>query len=301
MGSQAPPKARSPDATAPAAGHRAGSGAGTERGEDRAVDARWAARVSPALLDEQLPAPLYHQIYLVLRGLIGEGGFGKEGLLPGEQSLAQMFSVSRITVKRALNELAADKLVTRHRGRGTLITAKAAVPVVRSSFDNLIESLEEMGLVTTVELLGVAEVRAGEAGVATAMEVADDAPMQRAVRRRILEGEPLSYLVSYTPMQIATRYSEVDLAGTPFLKLLERAGAAVKEAEQWITAVAAEPQVASALGVDAAAPLLKIERVMRDAQGATVQLIHGFYRPDRFQYHVRNSDGAGRNSVAAGA
>ena len=53
--------------------------------------------------------------------------------------------------------------------------------------------------------------------------------------------------------------------------------------------MSAEPRAAAALDVSVAAPLLKIERVMRDADGAVVQLTHGFYRPDRFQYHVRNA------------
>ncbi len=255
---------------------------------EASLEARWAARLTPALLDEALPAPLYHQIYLVLRGVIREGAFPPDALLPGEQALAKLFAVSRITVKRALNELAADGLVSRHRGRGTQIIGRPTAPVVRSSFDELLQSLHQMGLVTEIELLESTGVSAGGAGVAGQMGLAAEAALQRVVRRRRLEGEPLSYLVTYTPAAIAAHYTERDLASTPFLTLLERAGATPAEAEQWITAVAAEPQVASALGVGASAPLLKIERVMRDAGGRVVQLIHGWYRPDRFQYHVRN-------------
>ena len=257
----------------------------------------WSGRLSAALLNETLPTPLYHQIYLVLRGIIRQAEFGPETLLPGEQGLARLLGVSRITVKRALNELANEKLVSRHRGRGTLVTPRAQTPVVRSSFDNLLESLQQMGLVTGIELLETTDVRAGEAGVAAQMEAAAAMVLQRAVRRRMLEGEPLSYLITYTPQAIALHYTEQDLASTSFLELLGRAGAAPFEAEQWITAVSAEPRVAAALEVGVAAPLLKIERVMRDADGAVVQLIHGFYRPDRFQYHVRNAPVADRGAA----
>ncbi len=257
--------------------------------DDAAALDLWAGRLSPALLDETLPTPLYHQIYMILRGLIEREEVGSQTLLPGEQALARLLSVSRITVKRALNELADEKLVSRHRGRGTVVAPRVRTPVVRSSFDNLLESLQQMGLVTKVELIGLAEVRAGEAGVAAQMGVEASTLLQRAVRRRMLEGGPLSYLVTYTPLAIAAHYSEKDIASTSFLTLLERAGAAPLEAEQWITAVSADPQVAAALDVPAATPLLKIERVMRDASGSTIQLIYGFYRPDRFQYHVRNA------------
>ena len=260
-------------------------------GEGEAASDFWSARLSASMLDQSAPTPLYHQIYLVLRDLIRHPDLAAGALLPGEQSLAQLFSVSRITVKRALNELADESLVSRHRGRGTVVAAHAAVPIVRSSFDNLLESLQQMGLATQVELLNVREMTAGEADVARQMGVSADTRLQRAVRRRRLEGEPLSYLITYTPQAIAARYSEEDLAHTAFLTLLERAQAAPFEAEQWITAVAAEPRIAAALDVGASTPLLKIERIMRDAKGRTVQLVEAYYRPDLFQYHVRSLSG----------
>jgi GntR family transcriptional regulator len=237
-------------------------------------------------LDESLPTPLYHQIYLVLREQIRSGAIAPNTLLPGEQQLAKMFNVSRITVKRALNELAADGLLNRHRGRGTIVTDAAAIPVVRGSFDNLLESLRIMGLETEIEVLDVANVQAAP-NIAELLEVEPGTRLQRAVRLRKLQGEPFSHLITHIPGDIADRYPVKDLATTSMLTLLERSGAAVFDAEQWITAVGAEPLVASALGISVGAPLLKVERVMRDVDGRPVQLIHSHYRSDRFQYHVK--------------
>ncbi len=69
------------------------------------------------------------------------------------------------------------------------------------------------------------------------------------------------------------------------LSLLERAGAQAQEAEQWISAVAAGPDVATWLDVDPGSPLLKIDRVMRGPRRRPVQFIEVRYRPDRFHYH----------------
>lgn len=254
-----------------------------------------------AHLDESLPTPLYHQIYLVLREQIRSGAIPSNTLLPGEQQLARMFNVSRITVKRALNELAADGLLNRHRGRGTIVTDSAAVPVVKGSFDNLLESLRIMGLETEIEVLDVANIHASEP-IAKLLEVETGTRVQRAVRRRKLQGEPFSHLVTHIPGDISDRYPVKDLATTSMLILLERSGSPVFDAEQWITAVAAEPLVASALGVSVGAPLLKVERVMRDVNGRPVQLIHSHYRSDRFQYHVkthrRKTPGSGKGDSA---
>ena len=236
-------------------------------------------------LDHGAPTPLYHQIYLVLREKIRTGEFPANAIMPGEQELAKLFDVSRITVKRALNELAAHDLVTRHRGRGTVVTESAALPQVHGSFDNLIESLKTLGLETQVQVLEVAEQPA-PAPIATLLDIEPGTPVQRAVRLRQLSGEPFSYLIQFMPTDIAAHITRTEMETIPTLVLLEQKGVIVHEAEQWITTVAADPPMATALDLAAGAPVLKIERVMRDKAGRAVQVIHGHYRPDRFKYHV---------------
>jgi GntR family transcriptional regulator len=242
--------------------------------------------IGPHLIDESLPTPLYHQIYLMLRERIVSGLIPAGTLLEGEQEMARLLGVSRITVKRALNELAARGLVERQRGRGTTASGAAVIPLVAGGFDTLLESLQRMGVQTDVELLEVRDEPAGEA-VAARLEIAPEAFVQRAVRLRRLSGQPFSYLVNFIPLDISRGYAREDLATTSMLTLLERAGAAAQEAEQWISAVAAGAAIAAALDVAPGAPLLRVDRVMRGPRRRPVQFIEGHYRPDRFHYHVR--------------
>jgi len=245
-----------------------------------------ALGLSSDLLNDSLPTPLYHQIYTLLREKICRGDVAPGSTLPGEQELARQLNVSRITVKRALNELAADNIVSRYRGRGTIVASGIAIPVVRASFDNLIESLRLMGLETQIEVIDIAKVIADEP-LAAILQVRKGASLQRATRRRMLEGEAFAYLVSFVPSELAARYTAKDLADTPLLTLLERAGNPGVEAEQRITAVGAGPKVAAALGVAPGSPVLRIDRVMTGRGGDVVQLMQSYYRSDRFQYHVR--------------
>ncbi|GBF59183.1 HTH-type transcriptional repressor YvoA [Candidatus Phycosocius bacilliformis] len=238
-----------------------------------------------AMVDASLPTPLYHQLFLILRERIRSGAFPLGAVLPGEQDLTQVFNVSRITVKRALNELAAAGLVSRHRGRGTVVTYNATVPVVKGSFDNLMEALKVMGLSTEVELIDVAQV-AASAEIAELLGLPSGVPVQRATRVRKLEGEPFSYIVTHLPIDIAGKFDAKALAHTPLLDLLEKAGFVAVSAEQWITACSAEPATAQALKIATGSPLLKIVRVMKDADSAPIEVVQGFYRPERFQYHM---------------
>ncbi|MFN3959042.1 MAG: GntR family transcriptional regulator [Parvularculaceae bacterium] len=250
--------------------------------------AKAASPLSAAKIVPSDSAPLYGQIRSAIHSMITRGDYPHGATLPGEKELSEHFNVSRITVKRAMNDLALAGLVRRMRGRGTIVTYGAAHPVVRGSFSTLIDSLKTMGLETEVVLLSVEDTPA-DAAIADLLGVRKGVKVQRAVRLRRLEGRPFSYLVTYVPLDIARNYSREDLAKTPLLTLLERAGARAIEAEQTLTAIAAPPDIANHLQMTPGAPLLHITRVMRDEADRAVQVIEANYRPDLFQYHMRLS------------
>jgi GntR family transcriptional regulator len=234
-------------------------------------------------VDGRFPLPLYHQIYLILRERIADGSAGANATLPTEHELMRLYGVSRITAKRALNELAAQGLVTRRRGSGTQVRTVLPARALPASIEGLLENLFEMGLRTKVALLEFAYLPAA-AEVATALGVAVGAPVQRAVRVRRIDGKPFSYLVTHVPEAIGRCYSRRDLAARPLLALLERSGVLVSRAEQVISAKLADAQVAPLLGVEVGSALLKITRVVRDQGERPVEFITGLYRPDRYQY-----------------
>lgn len=236
-------------------------------------------------VNERLPTPLYHQIYLILRDKIASGVYRRDDRLPGEQELVEMFGVSRITARRALDELAAEGLVVRDRGRGTRVRREPSLPQVRSSVEGLLENLLAMGLETRVRLLAFDYV-APPPDVARAMGLERGEAMLRAVRVRLLEDGPFSHLTTYVPRAIGDGISREDLASTPLLALLERAGVVVSRADQAITATLADAETAPLLEVEVGSPLLKIVRVVFDQAGRPVEHITGLYRPDRYQYRM---------------
>ena len=69
---------------------------------------------------------LHRQLFLVLRDEITRSVFAATGALPKEEALCERFGVSRITVRRALADLAALGLVERRHGRGTFVRATGA-------------------------------------------------------------------------------------------------------------------------------------------------------------------------------
>lgn len=241
--------------------------------------------VPPSPIDQRLPTPLYHQIYLILRGQILDGALPEGAWLPGEQELARQFNVSRITARRALAELAAEDLVTRGRGRGTRVSRTCPPISVHGGVEGLIENLMTMGFKTRVALVDFAYEPASP-HVAAALRIKPGDEVQRSIRVRSIAEGPFSHLTTCVPAAIGRKFGRRNLAREPLLALLERSGIVIGSAEQTISATLADTRVAPLLDTAVGSPLCRISRVVHDTAGAPVEFIVGLYRPDRYQFRM---------------
>lgn len=241
-----------------------------------------------------LPLPKYHQIYLVLREQLQEGRFDQDGL-PGEHALADQFEVARITIRKAMEMLVADGLVSRRPGLGTwplrgassAHVAPAANAPQKAHLTGLLENIVNMGLRTSVQVLDSTLVYAPPT-VAESLGIAPGAPVHKSLRVRSTEAGPLSHITTYVPQAVAD-FTREDLEREPLLMLLEAAGVEFGGATQTISARLADAQVARHLDVSVGSALLAVTRVVRDVNDRPVQLLQGLYRPDRYQYQLQLS------------
>jgi len=252
-------------------------------------------------LSDDLEPSKGRRLYLVLRDRILRGEIAPLAPLPGEPRLAAEFSVSRVTVRRALDQLVRDGLVQRRPGAGTFVREKPLAEPAVADLADVFAYLQAMGASTTVRLLSCV-YGAPPAGVAAAIRLPCGSVTQRSERVRLIDGQPFCFLTAHVPEPIARTYTEADLVSTPLLVLLERAGLTIARASQTITAVLAGPTVAEALAVDVGAPLLALTRSVFDATGAGIEHLHALYRPDRYTFATelhREGSGDTRRWTAA--
>ncbi len=226
------------------------------------------------------------RVYLLLRDDISNGKYGEGEFLPGENRLAETLDVSRITVRRALEALAADGWIAKKTGAGSVVLSETGRDEkISANFATLIPQLVEFDRKTTAHLLSFSYGLPSNS-VAKALGLSKDARVQTAVRVRLSDGEPFSYLTTHVPEDIARNYDETDLATQPLFRLLERSGVQVEGADQSVTATLAGPDVAEALEVSVGSPLLWLERIVRDSNGRGVEHLSALYRPDRFRLEM---------------
>lgn len=245
-------------------------------------------------IDPGSPMPLYHQLYLLLRHKILSGSLATGARLPSEDSLATHFEISRITAKRSLNDLAHEGLVTRTRGRGTVVVYTPPETIRDDGMAGLLDTLITIAGTTDVQVLSLAYEPASDA-IAARLGVAPGTVVQRAERLRSKANTPFSFMTTHVPEDIGRTFNAQDLARKPILHLIERAGVRIQQAQQTITASAALPNVARALQVPVGAPLLCVGRRVVDDTGRVVQVIDVLYRPDMYQLDMNLRRGAGTN------
>lgn len=232
------------------------------------------------------PTPLYHQMYTLLRSAILDGSISHGTQMPTEQQLAEAFEVSRITAKRAMDELAAEGLVERRRGKGTHVIHKYKPKPVQAPLVGMLENLESMGRHTRIRVLDVGEL-IPPADVRAELGLGEKETAHRVIRVRSSEEEhqPFAFYTSWTT-GIRKGFTAKVLEKTPRLEVIRKNGVKLEKVEQTLSAELASAEVARELDMRPGEPLLVLVRRSYDSKGQLVDILHGLYNPKRFQYRM---------------
>jgi len=232
--------------------------------------------------------PLYHQLYSVLKAAILNGTIPLDSQMPTEQQLAANFDVSRITAKRAMDELANENLIARYRGKGSHVIYKYKPKPVHAPLVDMLENLIEMGKHSIVRVISIKKTLP-PADIRKTLGVDDSQAVNKVVRvRSNEEGEPYAYYVSWT-LGIRKGFTKKNLERTPRLDIIRENGIELTKVEQTISAENATPGVAAELGAEPGDALLSILRRSYDANGAVVDVLDCLYNPKRFTYKMEMS------------
>ncbi|GMU70032.1 MAG: GntR family transcriptional regulator [Steroidobacteraceae bacterium] len=240
------------------------------------------------------PSPRYYQVYVTLRAWVRDGTYGPGAQIPTEAELCTIFGVSRITVRKALADLAREGWFVRRPGRGTFVELSAARAPASLDLHEAMSQVADLGAATQVRDASVDEVLADDETLA-ALGLEPGSQVQKARHVRVLRGVPLGLITTFVPLDVAAKVGRHRAAaGLPMFELLERSGIEVHEADQWLGATLASPETASALDVGIGAPLLRLTRVVYDAKRRPVERVVALYRADAYQYRMSLRSTKGR-------
>lgn len=227
--------------------------------------------------------PLYHRVARILRLRIESGDYAESGLLPTEEELCAEFQVSRITVRQALAILKRDGLIYSKAGYGTIVRSN----LKEDKYVRVVGSLEDLvnfGLETKFQPIAKKLVAAPEF-VAEKLACPKGTKVYYYSGIRCLKtGEVFGYLEMYLHRELGQHIPVELIKMKPLFGLVEQVcGVTVAEAEQTITAVNANNELASLLKTRRGAPLLKVIRTYFSEEDRPIEVAISYYNVAKFE------------------
>ncbi|WP_273690486.1 GntR family transcriptional regulator [Ketogulonicigenium vulgare] len=235
-----------------------------------------AQRIAAALQNDQSEDPLYRRLAAALRGLIAGGHLRNRDSLPSERRLAEATGLSRVTVRKALEELVDGGLVERRAG---------ARSHVAQDMDQSLSVL--MGFTADMR-------RRGTVGHSVLLHKITDMPtpdevlklgislgeqVLRLSRVRLADGEPLAVEHAVVPA-----FAVAGALGDSLYEALRQNGYRPYRALQRLRVALADADEAAHLLIPPGSPILHIERHTFMENGRPIEVTRSSYRGDRYDF-----------------
>ena len=263
---------------------RAGTSAAVAEADSAASDGQRTTRVLGGPVDKTSPVPLYFQIAENLKAAIETGSLQPGERLDNEIQLSERLSVSRPTVRQAIQRLTHEGLVVRQRGVGTVVVNRRIQR--RLALSSLYEDLRASGRDPATAVLSVQSVSADEE-VATALGIAAGQPVMKVDRLRKADGQPLAVMCNYLPPDLMPGGDTAAvLSRYGLYETLRQRGVQIHSAEEVIGARKASSSEAALLQVPRSSTVLTMTRVAIDPSGRVIEYGVHAYLAERYSFRV---------------
>lgn len=225
----------------------------------------------------------YRRLAAELTRELTDGLWRNGEALPSENALAQAYSVSRRTVRQALDQLRGQGLVSKGQGRSTVYLERA----LGRSGERLVDfptAARAAGLKPSTRLLWTRR-RIASLGEAHALKIALGTEVMEICRVRMLDGRPVVRQASLLPLAVADRLPMEKLTGASLYGLLRNGlQDEILLSLEHVSLLRASGDEAEALAVPEGAALLRVQRVVTDARGMPVEYSNSALEASFFRF-----------------
>jgi GntR family transcriptional regulator len=228
--------------------------------------------------------PMYYRIQQAILEQIHAGQLQAGTQLPSEAELAQQYQVSRITAKRALDELVRQGRAFRQQGRGTFV-AQARIRDI-SGFRSFSEDIRGRGFQPSSQVLEFKEVTPDEA-IRLRLHIPEGEHTFLLKRLRLADQEPVAVETAHLPCRICPSLLQEDLGGGSLYAILaEKYQRVPTWADAEIEALLPTKEQRGLLAIKSGVPVLVAHRVSYSVDYDAIETVDSVYRADRFTFYT---------------
>jgi GntR family transcriptional regulator len=230
----------------------------------------------------------YHQLANILRERIAKGEFPARQPIPSERQLEKDFSVSRTTIRQAIDLLVRQGFLYREHGKGTFVTPQKLQKGI-SELSSFTEDMRRRGIEPAQKILEIGYVKAPDA-VRSHLELPADSEKVLCIKRlRLGDGIPMGLQTSYYVLpegETITR-KELEDFGSTYRILQEKFHLLPTEADETLEVTLASAREALLLQIKPGSPLLLSERTTYSQYRRPIEFVKILYRGDRYRYFAK--------------
>lgn len=236
--------------------------------------------------DSRIGIPLYRQVCSMLLQKILDCEYKSGCLLPSEKILEEQFAVSRITVRRAIDDLQKDRIVLKQPGIGTLVLDNK-IPLQLSAVSGFRDENKHLSEWMTSGLISC-ELVTPDLKVQTYLELSPQDKVYCLQRIRYFRGENVGFHRAYFPKNLVTVPKDYFKDKNASLYDLFRSNGVIPhEADERISAILPTEAIQDYLNIDSCMPVLFKERKTFSYKHIPIEFVEIYYRSDKYQYEVK--------------
>jgi GntR family transcriptional regulator len=212
--------------------------------------------------------PLYLQVRDALASRIAAGEWKPNAAIPNEGDLAREFGVSSGTMRKALDLMEGERLLTRRQGRGTFVNDQSS-DELSVRFSN-IRAGDGERITGEIKTLSLTQATANPAECGR-LRLRPDDKVWRIQQVRLHRDEPFMLEEVAIPVSLFPGLDEQDVLPNRIVVLAQQYGILLGKGDERVSIGLASPSVAETLNLDPGAPILVLDRLVYDLDGHAVE------------------------------
>jgi GntR family transcriptional regulator len=212
--------------------------------------------------------PLYLQVRDALASRIAGGEWKPNAAIPNEGDLAREFGVSSGTMRKALDLMEGERLLTRRQGRGTFVNDQASDELA-VRFSN-IRAADGERITGEIKMVGLTQAAANQAECGR-LRLRPDDKVWRIQQVRMHRGEPFMVEDVVMPVSLFPGLDEHDVLPSRIVVLAQQYGILLGKGDERVSIGAASASAAEALNLKAGACVMVLDRLVYDLDGHAVE------------------------------
>jgi len=234
-------------------------------------------------IDKKSPIPVYYQLKNIILGKIKNGEYQEGSLIPSERDLVESLGISRMTIRQALNQLVAEGVLYREKGKGTFVSKSK---IVQKNIMSFSDTVRNKGMTPSTVVLSFEKI-SDRLDIKNELRINENDYLYNFRRLRMADNIPIAIEEVFIPEKYCPGLEKHNLESSFYKLLKEQYSLNISFIDNVIEASKPTKEEKKLLELTDSTPVLRITNLSHNDEGTRLFYEKDVYRSDEYKYNVR--------------